>query len=549
MNLNIEESDVEIDDSKFQLNLNISALDDDFADVFTQKLWNQAEARNIFEFRILKALRNGDRYHNKIPLVECEERNNTLYFRDKKYVFNSNSFRLRIIQLAHDSVTSEHSKRAKTYELVSRVYWWLNLYKYIKRFVRNCHVCTRAKSFRQKTQEWLRFLSVSQRRWRDVSMNYVDPLLSNIFMKIIYRYILVFVDRFIKMKHLILIVIMKAKEAAQVFYVNVWKYHDLSEFLTFDRDIQFIFDVFKHLCQMLKIDVRLSIAYHPETDEQTKRFNAVVKHYLRAFCNYMQNDWTKWLFDAKFFVNNASFVNTLASPFLANYEQNFRLNFEFLVSLSIDLIAQSRAQLIDVENFVKKMKELIERLRDEMLVAQVIQKANANAHRRFNFRYLVDDQVWLNVKNFNTARFFVKLNDRHVDFFRVKRVFRNHLVVELKLSEFMKVHSVFHANFLSHVTTDFLLGQIQALRELVVAENDERAWYVNRVLNFKLDRRYISVLLKYYIDWEEHNPTWEPFNLVDNCQEALNDFHAVNLIRFESHVTPCTISRCQCNDP
>ena len=38
MNLNIEKSNVEIDDSKFQLNLNIFAFDDDFVDVFTQKL-------------------------------------------------------------------------------------------------------------------------------------------------------------------------------------------------------------------------------------------------------------------------------------------------------------------------------------------------------------------------------------------------------------------------------------------------------------------------------------------------------------------------------
>ena len=38
MNLNIEKSDVEIDDSKFQLNSNISAFDNDFVDVFIQTL-------------------------------------------------------------------------------------------------------------------------------------------------------------------------------------------------------------------------------------------------------------------------------------------------------------------------------------------------------------------------------------------------------------------------------------------------------------------------------------------------------------------------------
>ena len=81
----------------------------------------------------------------------------------------------------------------------------------------------------------------------------------------------------------------------------------------------------------------------------------------------------------------------------------------------------------------------------------------------------------MNVKNFNTVRFFVKLNDCHVDFFRVKRVFRNHLVVELKLFKFMKVHFVFHVNFLNHVIINSLFDQIQAFREFVIVENDERA--------------------------------------------------------------------------
>ena len=71
--------------------------------------------------------------------------------------------------------------------------------------------------------------------------------------------------------------------------------------------------------------------------------------------------------------------------------------------------------------------------------------------------------------------FFVKLNDRHVDFFRIKRVFRNHFVVELKFFEFMKVHFIFHVNFLSHVIIDFLFDQIQAFREFVIVENDEQA--------------------------------------------------------------------------
>jgi len=41
---------------------------------------------------------------------------------------------------------------------------------------------------------------------------------------------------------------------------------------------------------MLKIDVKLSMMYHSEFDDQIEKINAVMKHYLQVFINYMQND-------------------------------------------------------------------------------------------------------------------------------------------------------------------------------------------------------------------------------------------------------------------
>ena len=143
-------------------------------------------------------------------------------------------------------------------------------------------------------------------------------LFVNIFINVIYQYILIFVDRFIKMKHLVFIIIMKVKKLIDAFYVHVWKHHDLLEFFVFNKNTQFIFDIWNHLCQMLKIDVKLFIAYHFEINNQTKRFNVVMKHYFRVFVNYMQNDWIKWIFDVEFFVNNVSFSIILISFFLIN---------------------------------------------------------------------------------------------------------------------------------------------------------------------------------------------------------------------------------------
>ncbi len=164
-------------------------------------------------------------------------------------------------------------------------------------------------------------------------MNYVNSLSLNIFMNITYKYVLIFIDHFIKIKHLILITFMKVEEVINCFYAYVWKHHDLLKFFMFDQDIQFIFNIWKHICKMLKINVKLSMMYHFKINDQIKKVNAVIKHYVWVFINYMQNDWAKWLSEVKFIINNTSSLITLTLFFLINLSQNSRLNFKSSESL------------------------------------------------------------------------------------------------------------------------------------------------------------------------------------------------------------------------
>ncbi len=422
-------------------------------------------------------------------------------------------------------------------------------YKYVQHFIWNCHMYTRFKLFKQWTQEWLCFLSVLERHWRDVFMNYINSLSLSIFMNITYKYVLVFIDHLIKMKHLVLITSMEVEKVINCFYAHVWKHHDLLKFFMSDWDTQFIFDVWKHMCKMLKIDAKLLMMYHSEINDQIERINAVMKHYLQVFINYMQNDWTKWLSEVEFIVNNTSSSITLASFFLINLSQNSCLNFKSSESLLENLMSQAWNKLINVKEFIKKMKKLTEHLHDEMLIAQIIYEFNVNFFRRSCFKYFVEDEVWLNACNLSIAHFTVKLNDHNIDFFKIKHVFENNsLIIKLNLSAFMKIHSIFHVTFLNHIASDLLSSQRQKSWKLVVIKNDKIFWYVNSILNFKHDRCYNSFLLKYYIDWKDHFSTWKSFHLLNNCEQALNECHLVNSVVEESHVLLCVMSQCQCQE-
>ncbi len=221
----------------------------------------------------------------------------------------------------------------------------------------------------------------------------------------------------------------------------------------------------------------------------------------------------------KFVINNASSLIILASFFLINSNQNLHLNFKFFESLLENFTFQAWNKLINVEEFIKKMKKLTEHLHDEMFITQIIYEFNVNLSHHSCFKYFIEDEVWLNACNLNIIHFTVKLNDHNVDLFKIKHVFKNNsLIIELNFSIFMKVHSIFHVIFLSHITSDFLSSQRQKSQKLIIIKNDKRFWYVNSILNFKHDKYYNSSLLKYYIDWKDHFFTWKSFNLLNNCK-------------------------------
>jgi len=104
------------------------------------------------------------------------------------------------------------------------------------------------------------------------------------------------VDRFTKMAHFIgLHENTTAKDLADTFLLEVWKLHGLPTEIISDMDAKFSGEFWESLCKMLGVKMRMSTAYHPQTEGQTERTNQVLEGYLRTFVNYDQNDWYQLL--------------------------------------------------------------------------------------------------------------------------------------------------------------------------------------------------------------------------------------------------------------
>lgn len=82
------------------------------------------------------------------------------------------------------------------------------------------------------------------------------------------------------------------EQTANLYLVNVWKLYGLPTHISSNRGTQLTSKIWKSVCEQLKIEARMSTAYHPETDGQTKRLNAVMEQYLQCYVCYQQEDWT-----------------------------------------------------------------------------------------------------------------------------------------------------------------------------------------------------------------------------------------------------------------
>ncbi|TKA54567.1 hypothetical protein B0A49_13613 [Cryomyces minteri] len=141
-----------------------------------EELLDQAYAADPFPQKVVRMLNDNTQHSREITLSECSVVHGRLHYRDRLYVPDHDELRLFLIRQAHDSVMAGHPGRSKTYQLLSRHYYWSNMNQTVTRYVRNCHVCARSKASRQPYQGLLRPLPVPEHRWKDISMDFVVGL-------------------------------------------------------------------------------------------------------------------------------------------------------------------------------------------------------------------------------------------------------------------------------------------------------------------------------------------------------------------------------------
>jgi hypothetical protein len=180
----------------------------------------------------------------------------------------------------------------------------------------------------------------------------------------------VIMDRLTKMAHFVACVdTMGPSDLADGFISHVVRAHGLPSSIISDRGSLFTSAFWKWIMEAMGTTRNLSTAFHPETDGQTERTNAILEQYLRAYCNYQQDNWKQLLPIAEFCYNNTQSETTRLTPFFANcgYHPRFKPN-----------LSRMDSRTPEISDYISTLTNLHAELRAEIHYAQASQAEQAN---------------------------------------------------------------------------------------------------------------------------------------------------------------------------
>jgi len=269
----------------------------------------------------------------------------------------------------------------------------------------------------------------------------------------------------------------------------------------------------RELNEMLGIRTKLSTAFYPQTDGQTKRVNQELEQYLRMFIDHRQEQWPEWLGTAEFAYNNKAHSSTKTSPFKANYGQDPRMGFE----------GRKKGKYAGAEKFMEKMKDIQEEAKVALGKAQADMKKYADRKRSDIKEYKAGDLVMLSTKHLKyqmIGRRTEKLTERFVGPYKMKKIVSTN-AVELELPNTVKIHPVVNVSRIRRY-----IGQVEGQKKeqpAPVIIEGEKEWEVERILN----KRRVREKDKYLVRWKgftAESNTWEGKENLKNAQEVIEEF-------------------------
>jgi hypothetical protein len=315
-----------------------------------------------------------------------------LYVGSRLVIPRHGKIRELLFHLAHDSLG--HFGPGKSYEALRGSYYWPGMRTELQElYVPSCPDCQRNKSPTTKPTGPLHPLPIPDKRFDSVAIDFIGPLpLDNGCDSII-----TFTDRLggADIRIIASRTDITAPELATLFFDHWYCENGLPLDIISDRDKLFISQFWKALHKLTGVKIKMSTAYHPETDGASERTNKTVNQMLRFHVDRHQKDWVRALPRIRFCIMNTINASTGYTPFHLKSGHSPRI----LPPLVPSPGDASDSDTVTAMELVTQLQQDVMDAQDNLLAAKTRQAHYANQHRGDEDVFQVGDLVMLSTKN------------------------------------------------------------------------------------------------------------------------------------------------------
>ncbi len=419
------------------------------------------------------------------------------HVKDKKRLCIFSNCEINVFQLAHNQ--NNHSKHNKIYaKLIDQVYI-SKLSRKIRQYIKHCSTCELNQTKRHFLYEEL--VSMSENiSFRTLTMNFISAFSNDMNTALIVIYkaskkIIIIAEKFTWT------IVNWAKTLLERLFITNWI---ISENIISNKDLKFIFEFWRTVINKLKIKLLMSIAYHSQTDKQSKKTNQIVKIALRFFLTKNSRiDWINVASLIQVSLNNYLNVSIELSSNEITYEFKIKNTLFFLIIEKIENISQ-----LKILNLLNQI-----RMKNRQKTTNAIFFANVKIKIIHDRRH---KSLFLNSKNKTFLRFHKKytlfeiinkkLFQQKCDSFTVKRRVKR-LAYEFELFKTWRIHSVVFVTQLESASDDsYKRFKFDHLDFVFVKKNIEtnKFYEIERILN-KRTRQYEKIKMnQYLIRWKRY---------------------------------------------
>nr|GEV64762.1 putative reverse transcriptase domain, ribonuclease H-like domain, aspartic peptidase domain protein [Tanacetum cinerariifolium] len=307
----------------------------------------------------------------------------TLCLNNRSWLLCYGNLRTLIMHESHKSKYSVRPGFEKMYQDMKLLYWWRNMKADIATYVSKCLTCLRVKVEHQKPSSLLVQPEIPQWKWDNITMDFITKL-----------------------------------PRTQNGNDTIW--------------------VVRTFQKAMGTRLDMSMAYHPETDEQSERTIQTLEDMLRACVIDFGNGWERHLPLVEVSYSNSYHASIIAAPFKALYGRE----------------CQSPVCWVEVEDaqlgpeLIHETTEKIMQIKQRIQAARDCQKSYIDVRRK-PLEFQVGNRVMLKVSPWTEVVRFgkrEKLNPRYIGPFKVFAKVGT-VAYRLKLpQQLSRVHSTFHVS-------------------------------------------------------------------------------------------------------